>query len=49
MKPNLEDKKKLLIINEKKGNERNLPEVPFRTLLKDKAKSREDIKNYYYK
>ena len=40
IKLNLEDKKKLLIINEKKGNERNLPEVPFRTLPKDEAKSR---------
>jgi hypothetical protein len=43
MKPNLEDKKKfLVIINEKikKKNQRKSPSVPFRTLLKDEAKSR---------
>ena len=36
MKPNLENKNKLLIIiNEKKGNERNSPSISFQTLPKD--------------
>ena len=47
IKPNLENKKKLLIIiNEKiKKNQRNSPSVPFRKM----KPNLEDIKNYYHK